>query len=79
MSSGSACVLVLVSCFSLAAQPFNTNLYRAMRWRQIGPFRAGRVTAATGIPGNAAIYYMGTPGGKVGAVPPAPLPVPSCK
>ena len=34
-----------------------------MRWRQIGPFRAGRVTAVAGIPGNAAIYYMGTPGG----------------
>ena len=34
-----------------------------MRWRQIGPFRAGRVTAVAGIPGNAAVYYMGTPGG----------------
>ena len=47
----------------LAAQPFDTSLYRAMRWRQIGPFRAGRVTAVAGIPGNAAVYYMGTPGG----------------
>ncbi len=36
-----------------------------MRWRQIGPFRAGRVTAVAGIPGNAAVYYMGTPGGGV--------------
>jgi photosystem II stability/assembly factor-like uncharacterized protein len=34
-----------------------------MRWRQIGPFRAGRVTAVAGIAGNAATYYMGTPGG----------------
>ena len=40
-----------------------TNLYQAMRWRQIGPFRAGRVTAVAGIPGDAATYYMGTPGG----------------
>jgi hypothetical protein len=36
-----------------------------MRRRQIGPFRAGRVTAVAGIPGNAAVYYMGTPGGGV--------------
>lgn len=36
-----------------------------MRWRQIGPFRAGRVSAVSGIAGNAAVYYMGTPGGGV--------------
>lgn len=36
-----------------------------MRWRQVGPFRAGRVTAVAGIPGNPAVYYMGTPGGGV--------------
>src|SRR5579871_3944472 len=55
--------LLLIVCASLAAQTDDTSLYRAMRWRQIGPFRAGRVTAVAGIPGNAAIYYMGTPGG----------------
>ena len=52
-------------CLSLplVAQSFDPSLYQAMRWRQIGPFRAGRVTAVAGIPGNAAVYYMGTPGG----------------
>src|SRR5580698_8265860 len=55
--------LFLSACVSLAAQPYDASLYRAMRWRQIGPFRAGRVTAVAGIPGNAAVYYMGTPGG----------------
>ena len=34
-----------------------------MQWRQIGPFRAGRVTAVTGVPGKPAVYYMGTAGG----------------
>src|SRR5437660_7989512 len=48
---------------SLFAQPIDPSLYQAMRWRQIGPFRAGRVTAVAGIAGNAATYYMGTPGG----------------
>ncbi|MDR3700199.1 MAG: hypothetical protein P4L56_11220 [Candidatus Sulfopaludibacter sp.] len=63
MQTRYSCALLVAACVSLAAQPFDTSLYRAMRWRQIGPFRAGRVTAAAGIPGNAAIYYMGTPGG----------------
>jgi photosystem II stability/assembly factor-like uncharacterized protein len=35
-----------------------------MRWRLIGPYRAGRVSAVAGVPGKA-IYYMGTPGGGV--------------
>ncbi len=63
MPSRYASALLLTACVSLAAQPLDTSLYRAMQWRQIGPFRAGRVTAVAGIPGNAAIYYMGTPGG----------------
>src|SRR5580698_1413597 len=57
--------LVFSACFSLSAQSLDTNLYSAMRWRQVGPFRAGRVTAVAGIPGNPAVYYMGTPGGGV--------------
>ena len=32
-------------------------------WRDIGPFRGGRSTTATGITGNDQIYYMGTTGG----------------
>jgi hypothetical protein len=36
-----------------------------MKWRSIGPFRAGRVSAVAGIPGNASTYYMGSPGGGV--------------
>ncbi|MFZ3215888.1 MAG: hypothetical protein WA192_07505 [Candidatus Acidiferrales bacterium] len=51
---------------SRAAPPVvDPSLYSAMRWRLIGPYRAGRVSAVAGVPGNAAIYYMGTPGGGV--------------
>ena len=39
------------------------SLYSAMRWRLIGPYRAGRVSAVAGIPGDPSTYYMGTPGG----------------
>src|ERR1700740_2729274 len=63
MPSRYRCALFFAAFASLAAQPFDTSLYRASACVQIGPFRAGRVTAVAGIAGNAAIYYMGTPGG----------------
>ncbi|AIE85858.1 hypothetical protein OP10G_2490 [Fimbriimonas ginsengisoli Gsoil 348] len=36
-----------------------------LKWRNIGPFRAGRVSAVAGIPGNPAVFYMGLPNGGV--------------
>ncbi len=47
------------------SQGVNPEVYGGMKWRSIGPFRAGRVSAVAGIPGNAAVYYMGSPGGGV--------------
>jgi hypothetical protein len=41
------------------------SLYSGMRWRLIGPHRAGRVTGVAGIPGDPSTYYMATPGGGV--------------
>jgi len=46
-------------------QTINPSLYSAMRWRLIGPYRGGRVTAVAGISGDPTVYYMGTPGGGV--------------
>jgi len=46
-----------------SAPLMDPGLYSAMRWRMIGPHRGGRVSAVAGIPGDAAVYYMGTPGG----------------
>ncbi len=45
------------------AQQYSPSLYSGMQWRQIGPFRAGRVTGVSGVPGQPAVYYMGTAGG----------------
>jgi hypothetical protein len=60
-----AVVLVLLLAASGAiAQQFDAKLYSGMQWRLIGPFRAGRVTAVAGIPGDVTTYYMGTPGGR---------------
>lgn len=36
-----------------------------MRWRLVGPFRAGRVSAVAGVPGDASTYYEGNPEGGV--------------
>ena len=47
------------------AQAVDPSVYAGMKWRSIGPFRAGRVSAVAGVPGNAAVYYMGSPGGGV--------------
>ena len=47
------------------AAPVDPSTYSAMRWRLLGPYRAGRVSAVAGIPGDPATYYMGLPGGGV--------------
>jgi len=47
---------------SLSAQ-YDPSLYAGMQWRQVGPFRAGRISDVSGVPGQPAIYYMGTAGG----------------
>ncbi len=40
-------------------------LFQALEWRNIGPFRGGRVTAVAGHPDQPFIYYMGATGGGV--------------
>ena len=72
MASGGFAVtfmIVLLALLTIApngyAQQMDPNLYSGMRWRQIGPFRAGRVSAVAGVAGNPALYYMGTPGGGI--------------
>ena len=56
-------LLVVLAALPGFAQQYPPSLYAGMQWRQIGPFRAGRVTGVTGVPGQPAIYYMGTAGG----------------
>ena len=59
-------IVTLVATFALAPflhAQYDPSLYSGLQWRQVGPFRAGRVTDVTGVPGQPAIYYMGTAGG----------------
>src|SRR5712671_2335771 len=41
------------------------KVFGAMRWRQVGPFRGGRVLAVTGVPGQPNVFYFGGVGGGV--------------
>lgn len=41
------------------------SLFSAMRWRQVGPFRGGRVLAVTGVPGEPSVFYFGAASGGV--------------
>ncbi|CAN5470613.1 hypothetical protein BH20ACI3_BH20ACI3_19940 [soil metagenome] len=38
---------------------------KALQWRNIGPFRGGRVTAVTGVASQPLVYYFGATGGGV--------------
>src|ERR1700722_17890132 len=41
------------------------SVYGALRWRMIGPFRGGRTVAATGVPGQPNVFYVGVNNGGV--------------
>jgi len=43
----------------------DTALLEGLEWRLVGPYRGGRVTTATGVPGKPMLYYMGATGGGV--------------
>ncbi|HVT39187.1 MAG TPA: glycosyl hydrolase [Gemmatimonadaceae bacterium] len=48
-----------------AAAPYDSSLFRAMQWRNIGPFRGGRANAIAGVTGQPYVYYGGYTGGGV--------------
>src|SRR5208282_3799115 len=57
--------LALVLCCANAQAQVDPALFSAMKWRQIGPFRGGRVAAVTGVPGDASTWYFGAVAGGV--------------
>ena len=58
--------MLAATCAPIAVgQQVSSDMYSGMRWRLIGPHRAGRVTAVAGIAGQPNEYYFGTPGGGV--------------
>jgi photosystem II stability/assembly factor-like uncharacterized protein len=48
-----------------SAGPLDPDLYAGLRWRMIGPFRGGRTRAATGVPSQPNVFYVGQVNGGV--------------
>ena len=61
-------VLIGAGCFcSMLAQSagLDPKLFSDMRWREIGPMRAGRTRALAGVPSQPATFYLGAVNGGV--------------
>lgn len=58
------CLLAGISC-QILAQSHDPAMYQSLRWRCIGPFRAGRTVGAAGIPGQPNVFYIGVNNGGV--------------
>ena len=46
-----------------AASAVDPRFYAGLTWRNLGPFRGGRVSAVSGAIGQPGVYYAGFPGG----------------
>jgi photosystem II stability/assembly factor-like uncharacterized protein len=47
------------------ANAFDATKFKAMRWRNIGPYRGGRSCAVSGVTGDDNTYYVGYTGGGI--------------
>ena len=61
--AGALLVVCVLALFALdgrtAPATIGENLYSGLKWREIGPFRGGRVAAVTGVPSQPDTYYLG--------------------
>jgi photosystem II stability/assembly factor-like uncharacterized protein len=67
LAAGVALTIAFGALPRLAAQAGRVDpaLYSGLKWRMVGPFRAGRVNAVTGVVGRPHTYYFGSVGGGV--------------
>src|SRR5258705_13637465 len=63
--AGLLCILAIAAYVTPLAAQVNADLFAGMKWRQIGPFRGGRVVAVSGVPGDPATWYFGGVAGGV--------------
>ena len=47
---------------AVSTDPFRPEPARGLMWRNIGPYRGGRVTAVTGVVGQRNVFYFGGTG-----------------
>ena len=58
-------LLSLLLTATLTAATFDSAQFKALKWRDIGPYRGGRSAAVEGIPSQPNVYYFGSVGGGV--------------
>lgn len=58
-------ILILELIFSVYPQSISEKTYSGMKWRLIGPYRAGWGTVAEGIPDKPNTFYFGGAGGGI--------------
>ena len=65
MKRAVALVALIVAAISVSATPFKPELLSGLVWRNVGPFRGGRISAASGVIGEPGTFYIGLPAGGV--------------
>jgi len=61
-------ILILAGCWidgPVFAQQQIAAEFRGLQWRELGPYRGGRVEAVAGVPGNPYVFYFGAAAGGV--------------
>lgn len=62
------CLIAVIAMLKVPtglAQTVPQDAYQAMKWRQVGPYRAGWATMTTGVPDDPNTFYFGGAGGGV--------------
>src|ERR1051325_3874415 len=63
-------IVLLTAIYAVGARggfdtPAGNDLLGGLRWRNIGPFHGGRVSAVTGAIGQPGVFYLGAPAGGI--------------
>lgn len=58
-------VFAMILMDGVQAQEISMRTIGEMEWRNVGPFRGGRITAVAGVPTQPRTFFMGAPGGGV--------------
>jgi photosystem II stability/assembly factor-like uncharacterized protein len=68
LSSATLALAVLASAHPAVAQrqlAVDPQMYAGLTWRNLGPFRAGRIASVSGAVGQPGVFYAGLPAGGV--------------
>ena len=58
--------LAVVLCFAFGASAqVSPDLFSGLQWRNVGPYRGGRIASVTGVIGEPGTFYVGLPQGGI--------------